>query len=161
MPEQRRGCQAAGCVGIFASGLLHAPTIQPFEPISHFLRTEGVNQSGQSPDCLSDRKHLLREDNDAAMRSPLCNPSLVQWNEIANVISYQNTARLTRRFRLRFTLRQDSNPPKPSRIQLHIAVDATRVRTGAPTQPKPGKIVWLTNGVHLNAEDRGETQNFT
>ncbi len=38
-----------------------------------------------------------------------------------------------------FTLGQDSNPPKPSRIQLHVAVDATRVRTGPPTEPKPGK----------------------
>ena len=60
-------------------GLGYAPTVQPFKPTSHLLRTERVNQFGQSPDGLPDRKYLLREDNDAAMRSPLCNPSLVQW----------------------------------------------------------------------------------
>lgn len=82
--------------------LSYAPTIQPFEPTSHLLRAECVNQFGHSPDYLSNRKYLLSEDNDATMGSPLRDPSLVQWNEVANVISYQNTVRGTRRFQLRF-----------------------------------------------------------
>ena len=78
--------------------LRYAPTIQPFEPISHLFCTERVNQFGQSPDHFSDRKHLLRENHDAAMRTPLRDPSRVQWNEVANVIRYQDTPRCARRF---------------------------------------------------------------
>ena len=70
----------------------------------HLLRTERMNKFGQSPDYLSDRKDLLREDNDAAMRSPLGNPLVVQRNEVANVISHQNTASVTRRLELRFVI---------------------------------------------------------
>jgi len=83
---------------------LGAPIIQPFEPISHLLGAECVNQFGQSPNYLPDREHLLMEDHDAGVRSFLCNPSLLQWNEVANVIGNQNTACVTCRFQLGFVV---------------------------------------------------------
>ena len=51
-----------------------------------------------------DLVETVLEDGDAAVRSFRCNPSLVQWNEVANVIGNQNTACVTCRFQLGFVV---------------------------------------------------------
>jgi hypothetical protein len=53
------------------------------------------------------------EDDDASVRLPLCNPTLVQWNEVANVICNQNTACLTGRLQLGFIV--NATQPKLNR----------------------------------------------
>lgn len=42
------------------------------------------------------------EDDYASMSSFFCNPSLMQWNKITNVVGYKDTAGITRCFQLCF-----------------------------------------------------------